>query len=269
MQPFFLESAVGQRFCVHYPVFGGATRGLVLYVHPFAEEMNKSRRMAALQAQAFCKAGYEVLQIDLFGCGDSSGDFGDATWQHWIEDIRLGYDWLRLRSNLPITLWGLRAGCLLAVEAAKALPEKVNFLFWQPTFSGKQYFTQFIRLKVAGEIASGQGKGVAEALRQQLSAGEPIEIAGYGVAPALALNLESAEMRPDALEAGNIVLLELTMRDQAELSPIAQRRMDDWHSQGWRVDGQVVQGPAFWQTAEIEDAPALLNASLAGLESWQ
>ncbi len=269
MRPFFLASPAGQRFCVHYPAFGAEVRGSLLYVHPFAEEMNKSRRMAALQAQTFCKAGYEVLQVDLFGCGDSSGDFGDASWQHWIEDIRLGYEWLRQRSDKPITLWGLRVGCLLAVEAAKALPEKVNFLFWQPTFSGKQYLTQFIRLKVASEIASGQGKGIAEALRQQLSAGAPIEIAGYSVAPALALNLELADMNLDGLEAGSIALLELTMREQTELSPIAQRRIADWQSPVRRVDGQVVQGPAFWQTAEIEDAPNLVAASLAAVESWQ
>jgi len=57
----------------------GAALGSVLYGHPFAEEMNKSRRMAGLQARALARAGYDVLQIDLRGCGGSSGDFGDAS----------------------------------------------------------------------------------------------------------------------------------------------------------------------------------------------
>jgi exosortase A-associated hydrolase 2 len=253
---------------MHYPVNGGDARGAILYVHPFAEEMNRSRRMAALQARVFSKAGFEVLQIDMLGCGDSSGDFGDASWQNWIDDIRLGYDWVRLRTKQPITLWGLRTGCLLAVSAAKTLPEKVNFLFWQPTFSGSQYLTQFIRLKVASEIASGQAKGVAEALRQQLSAGEIIEVAGYTVAPGLAQGLGSAEMQLDTV-AGNVVLLELTTREKVELSPIAQRKIADWQLLGLQVSSKVVQGPAFWQTAEIEDAPNLLAASLTAVESWQ
>ena len=67
----------------------------MLYIHPFAEEMNKSRRMAALQSRALAQAGYAVLQIDLLGCGDSSGDFGDATWQSWVSDVVLGCQWLR------------------------------------------------------------------------------------------------------------------------------------------------------------------------------
>ncbi|MBK8384562.1 MAG: hypothetical protein IPL11_02315 [Candidatus Accumulibacter sp.] len=41
---------------------------------------NKSWRIVPLQARALATAGYAVLQIDLMGCGDSSGDFGDATW---------------------------------------------------------------------------------------------------------------------------------------------------------------------------------------------
>ena len=45
---FFLPAAGGQRFCIFHPPRGSVARGAVLYVHPFAEEMNKSRRMAAL-----------------------------------------------------------------------------------------------------------------------------------------------------------------------------------------------------------------------------
>ena len=106
----------------------------MIYLHPFAEEMNKSRRMAALQSRALAAAGYDVLQIDLLGCGDSSGDFSDATWQGWKDDVVLAYNWLRTQSNAPLTLWGLRAGCLLAANAAGDLPESRNFIFWQPIF---------------------------------------------------------------------------------------------------------------------------------------
>lgn len=48
------------------------TRGSIVYIHPFAEEMNKSRRMAALQARALTLAGFAVLQLDLIGCGDEA-----------------------------------------------------------------------------------------------------------------------------------------------------------------------------------------------------
>ena len=50
-EAFFLpspEHPAGQRFCIYHPPQGATVRALVVYVHPFAEEMNKSRRMAAL-----------------------------------------------------------------------------------------------------------------------------------------------------------------------------------------------------------------------------
>jgi hypothetical protein len=34
------------------------------------------------------------------------------------------------------------------------------------------------------------------------------------------------------------------------------------------VDAQTVHGPSFWQTTEIEDAPELIAATVAALESW-
>ena len=70
---FFLPDARGgQRFCIHHAAQGPVRRGQVVYVHPFTEEMNKSRRMAALQSRALAGAGFSVLQIDLAGCGDLS-----------------------------------------------------------------------------------------------------------------------------------------------------------------------------------------------------
>ncbi|HEX6736185.1 MAG TPA: hydrolase 2, exosortase A system-associated, partial [Azonexus sp.] len=95
MQPDFLTVHGGQRFCLFHPAQDGVAKGAVLYLHPFAEEMNKARRMAALQSRALAAAGYDVLQFDLLGCGDSSGDFADATWPAWREDVLAGYRHLR------------------------------------------------------------------------------------------------------------------------------------------------------------------------------
>lgn len=101
MDAFFLPVGSGQRFAIFHPAQGGTARGLVAYVHPFAEEMNKSRRMAALQAKALAAHGYAVLQLDLLGCGDSSGDFGDASWQAWVDDVVLACQWLRRQGDAP------------------------------------------------------------------------------------------------------------------------------------------------------------------------
>ena len=271
----------GHRFCLFHPPplqgEGGTVRGMVVYIHPFAEEMNKSRRMAALQARALSKAGYAVLQMDLLGCGDSSGDFGDATWQSWVDDVVHACHWLRSRVNdqntvsgkTPLWLWGLRAGCLVAVDAAKHLSEPCSFLFWQPPSSGKPLLQQFMRLRLAGDMLGGQSKGVMESMRQQLAAGSPVEIAGYMLSSGLAMGLEQAALVPPARtgQARRLEWFELSTREDASLSPVSAKTIAQWQQAGFRIGNHVAHGPAFWQTTEIEDAPALIAATTAALSA--
>lgn len=269
MDCLFIPGQIGQRFCLYHAAKISPARGAIIYLHPFAEEMNKSRRMAALQACALAEAGFDVLQIDLYGCGDSAGDFADATWQSWQADVSFGYQWLRTQSHAPLTLWGLRAGCLLAANAAVDLPENPNFIFWQPVVSGKQHWQQFMRLKMAAELASGKTKGIAEQIKQQVAAGQAVEIAGYMVSSGLANGLENAQMQPPAGYSGRVAWFELSARENATISPAALKSIEQWQDAGFTGNARVVHGPAFWQTAEIEDAPELLVATLATVESWQ
>ena len=176
----------GQRFCLLYEPQGRAVRGAIVFVHAFAEEMNKSRRMVALQARALAEAGFCVLQIDLHGCGDSSGDFVDASWQGWVEDIAQAARWLQNHTNAPLWMWGHRCGCLLAAEAAGQFRLECNFLFWAPPASGKQLLQQFLRLKTAGQMLAGTASAGTEALRAQLVDEGFVEVAGYRLPNALA-----------------------------------------------------------------------------------
>lgn len=262
---FFLPSASGQRFCLlHQPEAQIARRGSVVYVHPFAEEMNKSRRMAALQAKAMAAAGYSVLQIDLYGCGDSSGDFCDATWESWIDDVTLACDWLQQRCDSDLWLWGLRTGCLLASEAASRIKTPSQLLLWQPVVSGKQFLQQFLRIKTASEMLGGDNKGLMDRLREQLAQGDSVEIGGYRLSSNLAAGLEKAELaRPE--QAKRIEWFELSGKPDGSLSPSASIRIEKWKSAGSKARGTPVYGPAFWQTAEIAECPALIDASLLAM----
>lgn len=259
---FFLPAAGGeQRLCLfHAPA--GAPRSRVLYLHPFAEEMNKSRRMAALACRALAEAGHAVLQLDLRGCGDSSADFGDASWADWQADVRLGLEWLDNRlPDAPLWLWGLRAGGLLA---AADWGRAVNYLFWQPMTSGKLALQQFLRLKLAAELASGASKGLMDAMKTELAAGRPVEIAGYRLASALASGLEAAKLAPTGTP-GRVEWLELSTREDAVLTPVSEQAIKAWQDAGWAVRSQIVPGPGFWATSEIELAPALVSRTVEAL----
>jgi uncharacterized protein len=268
MQVFFLQGSTmagGQRFCVFHPAQTDQPRGAILYVHPFAEEMNKSRRMAAMQSRAMAGAGYNVLQMDLLGCGDSSGDLKDASWDDWLNDLQQAALWLARQSSAPLWWWGLRSGCLLAVAAAKASSAPAQFVFWQPTPSGKTVLQQFLRLKAAADLQSGQSKQIMEALRSQLAAGHNVEVAGYELSASVAQGLETATLAPPA-GARCLAWLELSTRQEATLMPASCIALTAWTQEGCAVRSQVVSGPAFWQTTEIEDAPALITATLSAIQ---
>jgi exosortase A-associated hydrolase 2 len=264
---FYLPAASGQRLCVYFAP-QRTVRGRMLFVHAFGEEMNKSRRMVSLQAQRLAQAGYAVLLLDLLGCGDSSGDFGDASWSAWIEDVCLAQRWLRRKVDAPLWLWGMRAGALLCVEAARALDEECRFLFWQATPSGRSVLQQFLRFKAAGDLAEGRAAAVMENLRQRLAAGEAVDIAGYSLSPQLASGLERAQLTPPP-KARAMEWIEISSRAEATLSPAASKTLDAWSQAGCAVRSQVVQGPAFWQTIDIEDAPALLETTLQAMDAYE
>jgi exosortase A-associated hydrolase 2 len=258
------------RFCLlQHPPSGTTTRGAILFVHPFAEEMNRCRRMAALQARAFADAGWSVLQIDLAGCGDSAGEFSEATWERWREDVIDSAAFLRERWGERLVLWGLRVGALLAAEAAQRIERVHGLVLWQPVLSGKQYLQQFLRLKAAAEMmaqTAGDRTGT-QALREQLARGDAVEIAGYTVSSPLALGLEAAELQPPQ-NATRVAWLEVASTAGAELGPASRARVERWLGAGHDVHTRVVEGPQFWQTLNITEAPALIDATHAAVASW-
>lgn len=262
----FVPAKDGQRLYVHYPSRAARTLGQVLHVPAFGEEMNKSRRMTALQAERLAEAGFTVLVPDLLGCGDSSGDFGDASWEAWIEDLVAAKHWLAGHTGGPLWLWGLRAGCPLAVAAAARIGDPCHFLFWQAPASGKQLMQQFLRLKVVGEMLDGSAKGSLELMRRQLSEGRAVDVAGYSLAPGLVHGMEAASMAPPGSGGSRLVWLELNTREEAALLPVSTKTLDQWRAAGYKTQAQLVRGPSFWQTTEIEDAPALIDATVAALK---
>jgi exosortase A-associated hydrolase 2 len=263
-EPFFLSTGSGQRFCLFHPPATAECRGAVMYVHPFADEMHKARRMAALQARELAALGYGVLQLDLFGCGDSSGDFGDARWDIWKDDLALGRTWLHERLGKPVSLWGLRLGALLALDFARGSPDAISrIVLWQPVQSGATFLTQFLRLRVANHML-GEGKEKSagtQALRNVLRAGEVLEVAGYDLAPAMAEAIDSLDAAQLASTACPIHWFEAVSAADRPISPAGAKVAAAWQQAGVDLHLHLAPCPPFWATQEITECPALVSAT--------
>jgi len=270
-QPLFLGQGDAARFGIyHAPAAEQPCRGAFLYLAPFGEEMNKARRMAALQAAELARLGFGVLQLDLHGCGDSAGDFGDASWDSWLADVASGLQWLTdtLGPALPQApgLWGLRLGALLALDyASRAATPPGSLLLWQPVLQGSAHLTQFLRLKVAAQMLGDEkGEGGTASLRAALARGESLEIAGYTLSPALALGFEGLEASRLAPSCP-VSWLEVVPEASRPLPPAAARVLKAWQEAGVAAEARTAAGPQFWATQEIAEAPDLLAATCDAL----
>ena len=263
-RPFFLQAKPGKRFCL-YHLPQGEIRGMVLHLPAHAEEMNKSRRMVARQSRLLAQHGIGVLQLDLYGCGDSEGDAADARWETWRADVECALDWLRTQADVAPTLWGLRLGALLALDVARERHDLASLLLWQPVTDGAAYLTQFLRLKLAADmLAVGKGEaGGVDALRRRLAEGAALEIAGYTLAPALAAAIDGIALAGMARPGCVVHWLDVLPQAGRGMAPARAAAAARCVEQGWRLATQAVHGPAFWSSQEIAEAPALLDASLA------
>lgn len=267
---FFLAVDPGKRFCIHHaPANPHEPVGSVVYVHPFGEEMNKARRMAALQSRRLSAEGFSVLQIDLHGCGDSSGDFADARWQSWASDVKAAVHWLRGRGDAPVTLWGLRLGALLAVDIARDPAMEIDrLLLWQPVVNGAQFLSQFLRLRLAGEmLASGAATTAIHELQSALARGDSLEIAGYELHPELASAIEHLNPAAMVPAVKHVNWIDVAADAALPMRPASCRVLDAWRNRGVATSAVSVVGEPFWSTIEIAECEALLTTTTQAMRS--
>ena len=261
---FFLPGARGDRFCLFHPPDAGVPlRGAIVYLHPFAEEMNCARRTAVVQARALAMLGFGVLQIDLAGCGDSACELREVRWQTWRQDVVDAAGWLRRNCSSHISLWGLRLGALLALDCCHCLasaPE--HLLLWQPVLDGRAFLNQFLRL---GQVARWTSEAAAPARegatsRAVLEAGQTLEIGGYEISPSLASSVDGINAADHAAPISRVGWLEVTC-GAPDLAPSSRRQIATWRTQAVDIDVAVVQGPAFWSSHGHDANLDLLGAT--------
>ncbi len=270
--PSFIDGAAGRLFVVDHRPARATDRGAdIILLPPFAEEMNRSRRMAALLARALAADGWGVLILDLYGTGDSDGAFADADWSIWCADVAAAADWLRRGGERPVDLMGLRFGGLLAAAVAGALPGVGRLVLWNPVTSGEAMLTQFLRIRLAaslGEADDGDAAGAEDtrALRRRLAEGERVDVAGYPIAKPLAAALDGARLGDATLPPGVAVDWFELLRDAGRAVPRASQRVAEaWTAAGVPVAMHTVVGEPFWSLPEITVAPALIQATRAAL----
>jgi exosortase A-associated hydrolase 2 len=257
----FLEHLGRKLFCLILEPADNADRGSILFLPPFAEEMHKSRRLVACQARELAEAGYRVMLLDITGCGDSGGDFSDASWKIWLQDAQFAAHFLIDQGTGPLYLWGLRMGALLACELAHERAEFQKLVLWQPVLNGEQQVDQFLRLRTVPFSANTEATFDRKSLWKELRAGRSLEIAGYELSSKLALELARARLN-DLRPQGQVRWLEIGMVPDARLAAGSENVVAHWREQGISVDTGIVKGDPFWRSVDADINLALQQRTL-------
>lgn len=272
MNPFFLDSRSGPLLAIYWPPVDCDITQAILHVPAFAEEMNKSRHMVASQAKILAEQGYAVLVFDLFGTGDSVGDFGEATWELWLANIADAVNWLKQQGAQSVNLWGLRLGALLAIDFISRNPGEIRCLAaWQPVLKGDTYVTQFLRLRIAATMMNrALPPEKTNDLIKQLLQGHVLEVAGYRLHPDLIKPLIMLEVDALALKDLKVIkMFEIIAAEQAmPIKSSTQQLLTKLTVIG--VDASLVKviGEDFWASQEVKASQPLLQTTGEALQKW-
>lgn len=262
---FFLDDGPGRIFCIAGRPEQNEVTARYLLIAPFGEEMNKSRHVLSAFVRQLEEAGHAVIFPDLTGTGDSEGDFGDATLDAWRNDLDRAVSWLGGNGELHVI--ALRSGALLAADAAMR-HAFASVTLIHPVVDGKQWLNQLLRLRLAGGLLGSKEKESAAGLRQKLSDGQALEIAGYTISSELAHSIESLSLvavGSDRLR--RVHWIELVADGERPLMAVSQRVIDGWLADGVQVEAETLVGDTFWATQEIAHCPQLLARFAESLQA--
>lgn len=221
----------------------------VLLVSPFGDEMNKSRPTFNELAS---KSDLAVVLPDLFGTGDSAGEFIDADIDSWQRNLSDVCDLLERRDIVVVAVVGLRFGCLLAARWMVENPEKAaRLVLCQPVLRGSVISRQMLRLTIASRTLKGTKVSMNELLAQ-IEAGEPVNCGGYPLSAKMLDGLNRMELMEDLqlLRGVGISVFEVVSSGTAEHSSVGKKLLGGLPETRIGSSG-VVSGDPFWTSTEV------------------
>lgn len=153
----------------------------VLLIGPFASERQNSYLPWVRWARYLATRGFEVLRYDYRGVGESLGQFEEATFSNWADDlVLLSNSFKKREPDMPLLLHGLEIGALFACQAfQQGIGD--GLLLWSPPADANQALRSTLLRWVGLEqlLKPGAERRSAADYIRQLEQGQSIEVEGY------------------------------------------------------------------------------------------
>jgi alpha-beta hydrolase superfamily lysophospholipase len=144
-RPLFLAGHERPLFAWHHAPAANLRRGAgVVLCPPLGYEYMSSYQTLRMLAERLAALGFDTVRLDYDGTGNSAGRYEDAgRVDAWLRSITCALAETRqLAGNGEVALVGLRAGALLALQAAVENGGVDGLVLWSPFSSGRAYIRE-------------------------------------------------------------------------------------------------------------------------------
>lgn len=239
-----------------------ASDQLIVCIQPFAEELNRCRRVFAQTAQRLANNGFHVWMPDFYGTGDSDGDFADIDFELWLKDLSS----ILISSNFHNISF---ISCRFGVQLLSAfLKENYNFnveriVLWQPQWDIALFWKQQWRLSVLSGI-NNESKTSIPALRQLELSGF-VDIQGYQIP--FGFNQYTSALNENLSGFSRCPILWIECQASELLSQSVSARLNVLqHLSCHNVDFVTLPVSAFWLTQEPLEIEPLVDITVRFFE---
>lgn len=167
--------------CLHLPA--EPARGMVLLCSSIAAEWKYNYRREVLLARRLAGLGVAAVRLHYLGAGHS--DDGEMTFGGMVDDVGRVRDWARGEAGEVerVAYFGSRLGAFVAAAAGRAT--RSPLACWNAPVTGAAYFREVFRILRVGRLAGAGTVGDTPAPVDLLRAGQPVDVLGYTLGPAL------------------------------------------------------------------------------------
>jgi pimeloyl-ACP methyl ester carboxylesterase len=243
---------------LHLPEGDARPTGLVLCA-PFGDERKSAWRALTQLSRSVARAGWPVVRFDYRGCGESPGDFIQATLETRLNDIVAAGEYLERELGLEqLCVAGLRLGATLAAGAGAELPGCCAAVLIEPVPEGRRYFGRMLqRKKLRQSITSGQA--------EQDQGGDAVDLDGYAVRREVLEELQGVELSlPEYHPIGSALLAQVSFNEK--LRSETEHAREVLEEGGVEVSLRTLVMEPFWSRIDITDTGPLDEAVVEWLE---
>ena len=252
-----------QFFLAHYSPKAGNSGKAVILVPPFAEELNRSKRMYVLCARQLAAVGMDVFCFDFVGTGDSYGEWGTYSWSDWQQNLVNVYQHIQASWSDDISVITLRLGALIVSEAiVRSQLQFSKCLFWDPVEDGENYTRQLIRLKIAAAMSEDDQAVTTKEVMADIDMHGFLEVGGYCITADLLDSIRQAKLKNEIDKLINATQLHWMVLKNTGQSNLVAYPTSVPEALRDQVNMHMIQDTRFWMQQEVTIAPALLDKTV-------